>query len=188
MTRRFSEVLRRSFVKCVGALLAISLSATSVSAGDASGSAPVLTLDDAIQLAMNGNRTLKIAELEVVKSEDTLASARTHRLPAFSTTALASQLMTPIDFQFSQGAFGTYPGIGPIPAQNTDINTPLRPVYHIEAEMAQPIVQLYKIHLGLLAQAATIAVDREQVRAQRQELADSVNSPWCKSGVIRRKF
>jgi outer membrane protein TolC len=178
MTGRFNEILRRFLLSCVGALLAISLTATSASAGDAPGTASTLTLDDAIQLAMKGNRTLKVAELEVAKSKEVFASARTQRLPAISTYALASQLLTPIDFRFSQGAFGTYPGIGPIPAHDTDIRTPLRPVFHIEAEAVQPISQLYKIHLGLLSQAIAVAVTREQFRAQRQLLADSVKQAY----------
>ncbi len=86
--------------------------------------------------------------------------------------------MTPIDFKFSEGAFGNYPGIGPIPAHDTDIHTPLRPVFHIEAEALQPISQLYKINLGLHLQAATIAANREQFRAQRQALADSVKQAY----------
>ncbi len=177
MAGRFNEILRRFLHTCTGILLTLCLVSTAVSAGDAP-DAPTLTLDDAIQLAMKGNRTLKVAELEVAKSKEMFASARTRRLPAISTYALASQLMTPIDFRFSQGAFGTYPGIGPIPAHDTDIHTPLRPVFHIEAEAVQPISQLYKIHLGLLSQAIAVAVTREQLRAQRQLLADNVKQAY----------
>jgi len=178
MTGRFQGILRRFLFSFVGALLAICLTATLVSAGDAPNTVPTLTLDDAIQLAIKGNRTLKVAALEVAKNEEELASARTRRLPAISTAAVASQLMTPIDFRFSQGAFGTYPSIGPIPAHDTDIHTPLRPVFHIEAEALQPISQLYKINLGLHLQAVTIAATREQFRAQRQALADSVKQAY----------
>jgi outer membrane protein TolC len=178
MAGHFNEILCRFLHSCVGILLAICLTSTSASAGDAADTAPTLTLDDAIQLAMKGNRILKVADLEVAKSEEVFASARTHRLPAISTSAFASQLLTPIDFTFSQGAFGTYPGIGPVPAQNTNIRTPLRPVFHIEAEAVQPILQLYKINLGLQSQAVAIAVNREQYRAQRQLLANNVKQAY----------
>lgn len=178
MPGRCNEILRRFLLSCTGGLLAIFIASPSAFAGDAPGAAPTLTLDDAIQLAIKGNRMLKVAALEVAKNEEEFASARTRRLPAISTSALASQLMTPIDFKFSEGAFGTFPGIGPIPAHDTDIHTPLRPVFHIEAEALQPISQLYKINLGLHLQAATIAATREQFRAQRQALADSVKQAY----------
>jgi outer membrane protein TolC len=178
MTGCFGGILRRSPLASTIALLAISLAATSALAGDAPDAAPLLTLDGAIRLAIEGNRTLKIAELEVSKSEEALASAGTRRWPAFSTSVLASQLLTPIDFGFSQGAFGTYPVIGPIPAHDTDIHTPLRPVFHIEGEVTQPISQLHKIHLGLQSQSVAIAAAREQVRAQRQLLADNVKQAY----------
>jgi outer membrane protein TolC len=162
----------------LGIVLAIFLIVTAAYGGNTEEASPVLTLDDAIQLAIKGNRPLKVAKLEVAKSEEEFMAAKTHRLPAIGTSALASQLMTPIDFMFSQGAFGTYPGIGPVPAHDTSIHTPLHPIFHLEGQVAQPLLQLYKIHLGLRSQVLGVAMTREQLRGQRQQLVDNVKQAY----------
>src|SRR5215831_7871591 len=86
--------------------------------------AEVLTLEQAITLALGENRQVKSASIEVEKYGDKLASLRTKRLPAFKVNSTASQLLTPISFTFDKGAFGTYPGIGPVPDKTTEISTP----------------------------------------------------------------
>src|SRR5262249_37825903 len=73
----------------------------------------VLTLDQAVTLALSENRQVKSASIEVEKYSDKLAALRDKRLPEFKITTLAAQLLTPISFTFEKGAFGDYPGIGP---------------------------------------------------------------------------
>ena len=53
--------------------------------------------------------------------------ARTRRFPALKVQVLESYLLTSVDFTFERGAFGTFPGIGPVPAEDTKISTPRRP-------------------------------------------------------------
>lgn len=71
-----------------------------------------LSLDEAVALALQHNRSLESAD-QVAKAEEDLAIARTWRLPKFSVEAQAAQLLRPVDVRFSQGAFGTFPTIGP---------------------------------------------------------------------------
>jgi outer membrane protein TolC len=49
-----------------------------------------LTLDQAIKLAVENNRTAKNARIEVEKQTDKLAAAKTHRLPTFKLDSLIS--------------------------------------------------------------------------------------------------
>ena len=51
----------------------------------------------AIRLAVENNRQLVTALLQVKKAEEELAASRTHRLPSFETSVLATQLLTPVD-------------------------------------------------------------------------------------------
>jgi hypothetical protein len=62
--------------------------------------------------------------LDVEKSVDELSAAKTKFFPAFNLSVLAGSLLKPIDFTFDQGVFGTYPGIGPVPNEDTAITTP----------------------------------------------------------------
>ena len=107
----------------------------------------LLTVDGAIKIALANNRDLKIVSLNVDSSKDSVLAAKTKRLPAFSIYTFGSQLLSPISFQVPAGQFGSYPGIGPIPAVNTNITTPSQPTAYIFATASQPLLTLYKINL-----------------------------------------
>ena len=94
-------------------------------------SAEVLTVDQAVQIALANNRNLKIVSLSLDSSKEKLAAEKTRRLPAFNTYVFGSQLLEPISFTVQAGQFGTYAGIGPIPATNTNITTPSQPTAYI---------------------------------------------------------
>src|SRR5262249_7623470 len=81
----------------------------------------VLSLDEAIHLAIANNRSLKIATLDVDKSKWQVAEAKTKRLPAFNTTILGSELLNELSFTFEKGAFGSFPSTGPIPNKDTKV-------------------------------------------------------------------
>ncbi|HEY1271676.1 MAG TPA: TolC family protein, partial [Terriglobales bacterium] len=124
--------------------------------------APVLSLADAIQLALANNRTLKVATLEIDKSKWQIAETKTRRLPAFSTSVLGSQLLNELSFTFKEGSFGTFPSTGPIPATDAKITTPRRPTAYVVSQMTQPLSQLYKIHLGVKSQELSAQVTSEK--------------------------
>ncbi len=129
-----------------------------------------LTLEQAVALALQHNRTIQISAIEVEKSDENVSAFRTHRLPALQVLAIGSSLLTPVNFEFKQGIFGTYPGVGPIPAQNTDITTPRRLTGYISNSLMQPLAQLYKINLEVRALELTREIGREDLRAKRHQI------------------
>ncbi|MBV9610509.1 MAG: hypothetical protein JO187_13190, partial [Acidobacteria bacterium] len=80
---------------------------------------PVLTMEDAVSLALRNNRLVKISALEAQKFDFRVSTMRTRRLPQFQFAALGGELVHSFDFSFDQGVFGTYPNIGPVPGRNT---------------------------------------------------------------------
>src|SRR5262245_22908565 len=128
-----------------------------------------LSLDAAIRMAVEHNRSLESARLQVAKAEEELAAAKTRRLPAFDVTLFASQLLTRVDFPFPQGAFGAFPGTGPIPATDTTVTTPRQPNLFVSSQLTQPLTQQKRIGLSILV--AEAARDIEQERSQGQLLA-----------------
>ena len=136
----------------------------------------VLTLERAVQLALDNNRGLRIAQLETRKAGDQIAQTRTRRLPQASLDVLASQLLTKVDFEFEAGAFGTYPATGPIPATNTKISSPRRPNLYVVGGVAQPLSQLYKIKLGIEQGEISRQMREEEERQQRHALVQRVRS------------
>lgn len=136
--------------------------------------AETLTLEQAVALALGENRQVKSASIEVGKYSDKLAALRTRRLPEFKFYTLASQLLTPMSFTFEKGAFGTYPGIGPIPDKTTEISTPRRPTYYLSGQINQPLSQLYRINLNLKQAGVGQQIAEQQLRLQRQTIINNV--------------
>ncbi|MCI0562055.1 MAG: TolC family protein, partial [Nitrososphaera sp.] len=134
----------------------------------------LLTLEQAIATALQNNRLVKNAALEVEKSEDQVAATRTYRLPAFKLYTLGSELLTQIDFLFERGVFGTFPGTGPIPAEDTTISTPQQPTALVIGQVTQPLSQLYRIGLGIQLQEVIRDISREKLRSQQQSIVNDV--------------
>jgi outer membrane protein TolC len=140
--------------------------------------AEVLTLEQAIELALRDNRQIKNAMLELNKSEDRLAAARARRLPEFKLNALGSQLLSSLDFKFEQGVFGNYPGIGPIPAKDSVISTPRRPTFIMVGQINQPLSQLYRIGLNLKQLGAGHEIAWQEMRGRRQSVINNVKQAY----------
>src|SRR5262245_32405627 len=109
----------------------------------------IMTLDQAIALALENNRTVRNASLEVAKAKDQVAAARTHRLPAFNTYTLGARQLSHADLRFDKGAFGVFEGIGPVPAQDTTLRSPGRFSTLIVNQITQPISQLQRVVIGI---------------------------------------
>jgi outer membrane protein TolC len=138
----------------------------------------ILTLEQAIALALQDNRQVKSAALEIGKAEDKLAAARTRRLPEFKLNAMGSQLLSSIDFRFPRGTFGNYPNGGPNPATDTVISTPRQPTFVMIGQVNQPLTQLYRIGLNLKQLDAGRELARQSVRAQQQTIVNNVKQAY----------
>jgi len=171
------ECLKFVFAVCL--LVAISGQvALSQQASPPSDEAPVLTLDDAVSIALSNNRLVKNSGLEAQKYDFRLSTARTRRLPQFQVAVLGGELMHSFDFTFDQGVFGNYPGVGPIPGTKTTIRNPARFTTYTTGSLDQPITQQYKIGLGIHLTELARQVAKEDVRAERQRVAAEVRGAY----------
>src|ERR1700757_2419860 len=109
----------------------------------------LLTLDQAVSLALQQNRTVKNAAVDVERANAQLRAAVTQRYPSFQVGLTPAYTLTPIDLNFKQGSFGVLPGVGPVPATNTTIRQDPGFVTALTARVAQPLAQLYRINLGM---------------------------------------
>ena len=133
-----------------------------------------LSLERAIHLALENNRQIQNAVLQVQKASEDIGIARSRRLPVFDIEGQASQLLTPVDFAFPQGAFGEFAGIGPIPATDTNVSVPRQLTYYVSSQVSQPVTQLFRIGLGIDSAVASHAIELEHARAQRLSVTNSV--------------
>jgi outer membrane protein TolC len=140
--------------------------------------APLLTLDDAVSLALKNNRLVKNSGLEAQKFDFRVSTIRSRRLPQFQLAVLGGILLHPFDFTFPAGSFGTYPGIGPVPGTEAKIRTPAQFTTFTTASIDQPLTQQHKIGLGIRATELGRDIAKEDVRAERQKIAAEVRSAY----------
>jgi outer membrane protein len=138
----------------------------------------VLTLDEAVTLALQQNRLVKNSALEAQKYDFQVSTARSRRKPQFQFSMLGGELLHPFDFTFPAGAWGTYPGVGPIPGTQAKIRTPAVFTTYLTASIDQPVTQQYKIGLGIHATELGRDIAREDVRAERQKIAAEVRDAY----------
>jgi len=160
----------RASVALLGALLIPAVAA----AQPAAATSDRLSLEAALKMAVDNNRQIQSARIQIEKAETDIATARSHRLPVFETKATASELLTPVKFAFPQGAFGDFPGIGPIPSANTNVSVPRQPTYYVSSQVSQPITQLFRINLGIKSAAAARDIEMEKARAEQLSVINNV--------------
>src|ERR1700686_2615829 len=154
------------------ALLAMMPSASITRAQDEP--AKPLSLDEAVSLARAHNRELKQAGLEIHKQLEAFSEAKTQLYPRFDTYFLASELLTPLDFTIKSGTFGTFPSTGPIPAKDSQIHTPARPVAIASFTATQPLTQLLRIDLSIKQQKLGVELSQQSYFMREQDLVNEV--------------
>jgi outer membrane protein len=162
-----------------GCLLVVvtSLTLTTAAAGQER-TENVLTLDQAIELARSHNRELKQAGLEIHKQQEAFSEARTQLYPRFDTYFLGSELLTPLDFTIKSGTLGTFPATGPIPAKDSVIHTPARPVAIASVTVTQPLTQLLRIDLSIKQQKLATELSQQSYLEHEQMLVNEVRHAY----------
>ncbi len=164
------------FLACVLVLPLASSAQEQISNADTQES--ILTLDEAVTLALQHNRLVKNTVLEAQKFDFQVNTARSRRKPQFQFSMLGGELLHSFDFTFDKGVFGTYPGIGPVPGTNAKVHTPAVFTTYLTGSIDQPLTQQYKIGLGIRSTELGRDIAREDVRAERQKIAAEVRDAY----------
>jgi outer membrane protein len=166
---------RHSRIPQSAVLLSVLLCFAGVASAD--DAPPVLTLDQAIQIAIANNRSLKVSSLDIEKSKWELASTKTHRLPSVNTAMFASGNLTSPTFTFKKGVFGPSGG-GVLPGEDVHIPLSSGVTGYALAQVAQPLTQLWKIHLGVKESQLGVDYSSEQYRGKRQSVVSDVKQAY----------
>jgi len=139
----------------------------------------LLTLDEAIALALQKNRQVQNSTLAVANSTDQIESSRTQQFPQIKLSVTPALRLSPIDLSFQQGAFGTYPPpVGPVPATETTLTTDRGYSTAISASVVQPLSQLYKIGLSIDQLGVSSDMSRQDLRNQQQTIVNNVKQAY----------
>jgi outer membrane protein TolC len=151
----------------------------------------ILTLEDAVALALKSNRSVESAAMQVDRAEQRVGAARARRLPNLELQAMAGMTLTPIRVSFPAGSLGTYPATGPIPAEESILESPRSPAGSVNATLAQPLTQLHRIGLNTRLSELSRDMEREKLREQRAAIANEVRRLYYRllqtESVLRAK-
>ena len=136
--------------------------------------AEVLTLDEAISLALRDSRPVKNAQLSVGKAGDEVAAARTQRLPSMNVYSLVSQQLVKHDAGGDSSETNIVPGVGPI----FSIGTARRPTAIFAGQILQPLSQQYRIRLEIKQAGLAREVEGEKLRQAEQTTVNQVKQNY----------
>src|SRR5216684_1437117 len=163
--------------RILSAVLLVMMLPASIMRGQEEPASP-LTLEEAVSLARSHNRELKQARLEIHKQREAFSEAKTQLYPRFDTYFLASELLTPLDFTIKSGTFGTFPATGQIPAKDSKIHTPARPVAITSITATQPLTQLFRIDLSIKQQRLATELSQQSYLEREQGLVNEVRRAY----------
>jgi outer membrane protein len=145
-----------------------------VLASGTASAADILTLEQAIGLAIESNRGLQSSILDGQKAQDKLDATRTRQFPGISLYMLGAQQLRSFDFTLEKGVLGTYQSTGPVPDQDVHLKTPLEPTGLLMSKVTQPLSSLIRIRRSINTLRTGVKLANEQTRAERQKLAREI--------------
>ena len=148
----------------------LATSITALCRQESSNSAEMLTLEQAIALALRDNHVVKSAELGVGKAGDELAAIRTSRFPSMHLFTLASQQFVKHDISVDNPLSSLLPGVGPF----FSISAPRKPTTIFAGQILQPLSQQYRIGLNIEQSKLGRDVEQEKLRQVQQSIVDEV--------------
>jgi outer membrane protein TolC len=170
-------------------LLASSLLQFSV-AGTASpqdSAAMELTLQQAIDLALRQNRSVKLAQLGVVANEQKKTIAHADYLPNIKNESTAFHVTEVEQLVIPEGSLGTLATTGPIPPQTAIIGQGTFTAYTSGTGLRQPLTQMFKIHENNRAATADINSAKVQVSQTENDVALKVRELYYEILIARLK-
>jgi len=137
-----------------------------------------LSLDQAVRLALQHNIDIANAVLDVSKTSDRSRAFRSQLFPKLSIYGLGSEQLKPVTITVARGTMGTFPGIGPIPAQDVKYTTPVQPTGFLVGRVAQPLSALYRTRLTLKALDFSTQLAQQKQRSKRQDVVRNVKQAY----------
>ena len=134
-----------------------------------------LKLEEAVRLALEQNRALKIARLKVKENEYKKGEARSDYFPTITNQSNALHITELQNITIPQGGLGTVSG-APIPGQSTIIRQGNDTLYASGTMLAQPLTQLLRIHQENRVARAGIATSRDELKKRENEVALEVHT------------
>ena len=164
-------VIGPSAVGRAAPLLALALAVAAPATALAQQSSPRLTLEGAVETALERNPGVLAARAGVDELHYRLAALRTNYLPRLSTQVHYSYGTAGQGIIVPPGAFGPLPDVGPFPPVELDIGQGQRNMFLATTTLTQPLTQSLRIRAGVAAAELDGGIARARLRDVEGEVA-----------------
>lgn len=134
-----------------------------------------LKLEEAVRLAIQQNRTLRLARLKVKENEAKKSQARSDYFPVITNQSNALHITELQNIVVPAGALGVAGG-SLIPPVTATVEQGKNTLYTSGTMIAQPLTQLLRIHAENRVALAEVASSREDVKNAEDQVAVQVHS------------
>jgi multidrug efflux pump subunit AcrB/outer membrane protein TolC len=153
----------------------------------AQGETHPVSLDEAIQLAHQRNRTIHLAHLKVDEADAKLIQSRADYFPHITNETNALHLDEKESLTIPKGALGNYANDGSIPSKNISIELGKQNLVLSTTTAAQPLSQLFKIHAAVSVAHADSAIAHADVQRTEDEVSLNVKKLYYNLLTIERR-
>jgi outer membrane protein TolC len=166
-------------------LVTVAALGLAVAAVQYAGEARHLTLSEAVHLAIDQSRVLKIARLKVSESEARKAGARSAYFPSLKNESNILHVTDLQNVSIPAGAFGNAGG-ALLPSRDTILPQGRNTFYTSGTQLSQPLTQLSRIRDSNRIAAAEVAISRDELKNAENDIALRVHSLFY--GVLIAKL
>lgn len=139
---------------------------------------PLLTIGEALTIALKGNREIQAAALSVGRGHDAVKATQSAKYPQVSVVARNINYGTPENFYIQPGVLGTFPVLGPLPSTRQAISSVSGTNNFYSLDILQPVTGLYKVNNMVGVQKMNLDIEKEKERGQRQSVISNVKTEY----------
>ena|GEM_PF-134246 len=133
-----------------------------------------LTLDRAIDLALQNNHLVKIAQLGIERADEDVSAAKTYRFPSLHAYNLFSGNLAKNEIRVANPDASLFPGVGSFFTLTPD----RKPTAIFAMAAVQPLSQQYRIGLHIKLEKLARAMGEAKLRQQQNETVDEVKKAY----------
>ena len=147
-----------------------------------------LTLDQAIDLALKQNHSVRLRSLSVEQMQSKKDEARSNYSPQIKASGSTLHVTELAGIQIPAGAFGVYSATGAIPSKPLFIDQGSDTGYTAGVGLEQPLTQLFRIHQANVAAKQDVLVAKTQLDQTQDAIALQVRQLYYNVLITEQKL
>jgi outer membrane protein TolC len=147
-----------------------------------------LTLEQATNLALKQNRSIRLRRLSVDQSQSKKDEARSNYLPQLKTSGSILHLTELEGVEIPSGSLGSYPSTGPVPTPSLFIGQGSDTAYTGGVGLEQPLTQLLRIHHANVAAQQDVLIAKTQLDQTQDAIALQVRQLYYNILITQQKL